>query len=96
MTSGHYTTEDFKKCEILREKGYKIDVFKFTHERHYIFHVPPILCRPYKAEIRSYPETIERLIAYKKDYAGEITQEFAEKHLMDDVFDKVVEGTEDE
>lgn len=76
----HYTVEDFKKCEILRDRGYKIKSYPFKYK---IF-----LYGCFGVTIPSV-SIIPKLIAYKEDIE-EITQEFAEKHLMPYVFDRFV------
>ena len=84
MYEEHYTVEDFRKCEILREKGYKVEDYWFKYTQYMlIFGGVP-------AQV---PYTTKKLIAYKGDMEN-ITQEFAEKHLMRDVFDRVVAGKE--
>lgn len=76
----HYTVEDFQKCEILREKGYKIKSYPFKYTRYVFGFFDVVMPCPY---------TVQKLIAYKEDI-NEITQEFAEKHLMQYVFDRFV------
>lgn len=85
MYEEHYTVEDFRKCEILREKGYKVEAYPFKYKRYIEFWY----CR----DLVPFPYTTTKLIAYKGDMEN-ITQEFAEKHLIRDVFDRVVAGKE--
>lgn len=84
MSEQHYTVEDFQKCEILRGKGYKVESYSFKYNKL----IPGAF-----GIIATLPATYRRLIAYKEDVEN-ITDEFALRHLMENVFDRVVAGTE--
>lgn len=76
----HYTVEDLRKCEILRENGYKVSEYQFKY--------PTYLYGWFGFKMQT-TIVVCKLIAYKEDIE-EITQDFAEMHIMQYMFDRFV------
>lgn len=83
MKNGICSTEDYRKAEILRNKGYKVEIFEFKA----IWSIPI-----YSGEDVEFLKPEKQLIAYKGD-RPEIKELDDYRHcpyLMDRVFNNVV------
>lgn len=80
MRNENVTIEEFQKCEILRQNGYTIKIYKFMNDIY--------LLGGGKARVPN-----RRIIAYKGEQQ-QISEKFAYEHLLENVFDEFVEQGE--